>query len=287
MAQWHGRATPVAVLPAPVVIPVSVARPLFRSVLVVGVAGALTGVVPGVAAAARADATPATKLSRPDCSTSLDDAQDRAATFTVRASRGSSATDFGFTARLQEKPADGSWTTLSGVTGLGSYEAASDGASKMVRRIKVRGLRMGSAYRLKVTYRWVTPDGKRRVTRRSAACTVKELRPNVGLIRALSRTPGTRGDQVVYRTQVRLKPTRTATLADREITISVSEGSTLLGRVTPRPLYHRALVLIPGRACTPGSDVTFRIEVAPEVEESRLADNELTVPCSPGRAKKR
>lgn len=286
----------MAVLPPSVVNLVPVVRPSFRSALVAAAVavGASIGAAPSVVAAgagtaARAATSPATQISRAVCSTSLDDPQARAATFTVRAARGPSATSFGFTAKLQEKPAGGTWTTLSGAAspaGLGEFQPAADGAASMVRRINVQGLRMGSAYRLKVAFRWVTPGGKQRVTRRSAACTVKELRPNVGVIRSLPWIPGTRGDQVVYRTQIRVKPTRTVTLAENEVTISVSQGTTLLGRVEPSPLYNGALVLIPGRVCTPGSQITFRIEVAPAVEESSAADNELTVPCTPGRAKR-
>jgi hypothetical protein len=285
----QGAQVPVAAFRPPVVNLVPVVRPSFRSALVLGAvaAGAFASAVP--AASAASTATPGTHISRPVCTTSLDDPQARAATFTVRAARGASATAFGFTATLQEKPAGGKWTSLSGEAspaGLGSFQPAADGAASMVRRINVRGLRMGSAYRLKVAFRWETPGGKQRVTRRSTACTVKELRPNLAVLRSLPRIPGTRGDQVVYRTQIRVKHGRATTLAEKKVTVSVSQGTTLLGRVEPVPLYNGAVVLIPGTVCTSGSDITYRIEVAPAIEESDVADNELTVPCGPARAKR-
>lgn len=275
---------------------VPVVRPFFRSsLLVLGLAaGTLVsglGEAPHAVAAssgkaARAGSTPATQVARPLCTSSIDDPQQRAAIFSVRASRGPVATSFGFTAVLEERPAGGTWTPLTGTAspaGLGSFQPASEGAAAMVRRINVRGLRMGSAYRLKVTFRWVTPSGKQRVVRRSPSCTVKELRPNIGIIRSLAWTPGTRGDQVVYRAQLRVL--RAVPFADRKITISVSQGATVLGRVSPLPLYHGALVLIPGTLCTPGQDVTYRVDAgAPAIEESSTTDNELTVPCAPGRA---
>lgn len=201
-------------------------------------------------------------------------------------SRAQDSSSYGFNTVLEEKPAGGGWTPLKGAAsppGLGVFQPAAEGSAAMVRRINVRGLRMGSAYRLKVNFRWITPSGIQRVTRRSGPCTVKELRPNLGVIRALPWTPGTRGDQVVYRAQLRVR--RLLTIVDRAVTVSVSQGTTLLGRVSPLPLYHGALVLIPGTLCTPGQDVTYRVEVAPPaIEESSTTDNELTVPCSPGRA---
>jgi hypothetical protein len=272
---------------------VSVVRPFFRSALVVSgiVSGSLASGVAGgapvavAATTARAASTPTTAVSRPVCTTSLDDPQQRAATFTVRAARGDTATSFGFTALLEEKPAGGTWAPLKGTSspaGLGAFQPAADGAAAMVRRINVNGLRMGSAYRLKVSFRWVTPTGKQRVTRRSAPCTVRELRPNLGVTRPLPWTPGTRGDQLVYRTVLRVS--RAASFAGRTVTVSVNQGTTLLGQVTLKPLHHGSLVLIPGSACTPDQDITFRIEASPTIEESNSADNELTMPCSPGRA---
>lgn len=268
-------------------------RPFFRAALVVSgvVAGALTsGVVGGASVAgaattARSASTPPAAVSRPVCTTSLDDPQQRAATFTVRASRGAAATSFGFTAVLEEKTAGGAWAPLTGTSspaGLGTFQPAADGAAAMVRRINVSGLRMGSAYRLKVSFRWVTPTGKQRVTRRSSACTVKELRPNLGVTRSLPWTPGTRGDQLVYRTVLRVS--RGASLAGRMVTVSVSQGATLLGQVTSKPFHNGSLVLIPGSPCTPGQDITFRIDVDPTIEESTMVDNELTMPCKPGPA---
>lgn len=292
MAQCKGGANPLGVLRRPVVSLVLVVRPFFRSALVIaGVAGGTAvGGVPSAAAAvtghaSRAASTPATAVSRPVCTTSLDDPQQRAATFTVRASRGATAGSFGFTAVLEEKAAGGRWTALTGAAsppGLGTFQPAADGAAAMVRRINVRGLRMGSAYRLKVAFRWATPSGKQRVTRRSAACTVKELRPNVGLSRSLPWTPGTSGDQLVYRTVLRVS--RPSALAGRTITVSVSQGTTLLGQTISQLPHNGSLVLIPGSACTPGRDVTLRIEATPAIEESNVTDNELRIPCSPSRA---
>lgn len=271
---------------------VPVVRPFFRSaLLILGVAaGTLASGAPSAVAAsagkvARAAATPATQVARPVCTTSLDDPQARAATFNVRAARGQDATSFGFTAVLEEKPAGGVWSPLAGPAsppGFGVFQPAADGAATMIRRINVRGLRMGSSYRLKVIFRWVTPTGKQRVTRRSAPCTVKELRPNLGVTRSLPWTPGTRGDQLVYRTVLRVS--RAAAFTGRVVTISVSQGTTLLGQASPKPLHHGSLVLIPGSACTPGQDITFRIEATPAIEESNAADNELTMPCGPARA---
>lgn len=267
-------------------------RPFFRSVLVIaGACGVTT--MSGAASAgaatsghvARAASTPATQVSRPVCTTSIDDPQRRAVTFTVRASRGATASGFGFIAVLEERSGSGKWIPLKGAAspeGLGVFQPAADGSAAMVRRITVRGLRMGSAYRLKVGFRWVTPSGTQRVTRRSSSCTIRELRPNIGIFAALPWIPGTSGDQVVYRPQVGTQ--RGGAFANRKVTISVLQGTTVLGRINPPSLVRGGQVLVPGAPCTAGTDVTYRVEVAPPVEESNTADNELTVPCGAGRA---
>jgi len=255
-----------------------------RSALVAcGVAvGTLVLGAPGAVAATAASSatTPPASVSRGVCTTSLADPQGRAATFTVRMERGDAGPDYGFTATLQEKAPGGSWTTLSGSAspaGLGSFQPAAGGAGAMVRKINVRGLRMGSAYRLKVGFRWTTATGRQAVSRRSTACVIKELRPNLAVAQSLGWIPGTSGNQVVYRARLRIA--RATALTGRTVTLSVLQGGTLLGSATVDQLVHGTTALVPGARCTAGSDVTIRIEASPTVEERSLADNELTVPC--------
>jgi hypothetical protein len=247
-------------------------------------AGTLVAAAPAAVAAtagsgSRDVRTPAASVSRGVCTTSLDDSQERAASFTVRMAQGEVGAGFGFTAALEEKSPDGEWATLSGSAspdGLGSFQPAADGAGSMVRKINVRGLRMGSAYRLKVGFRWTTASGRKAVTRRSSSCTVKELRPNLGVARSLGWIPGTSGGQVVYR--ARLRVSRGSALAHRTVALSVLQGGKLLGSATFDRLTRGMTALVPGARCTAGSDVTIRIE-APAVEERTLSDNELTTRC--------
>ncbi len=220
------------------------------------------------------------QVSRGVCTTSLDDPQGRAASFNVRATRGAGSSGFGFAAVLEEKSPNGSWSTLKGSAspaGLGAYQPAASGAGAMVRRINVRGLRMGSSYRLRVTFRWVTASGTQTLTRRSSACTVKELRPNLGVSRSLGWSPGVSGGQVVYR--ARLRVSRAGSFSGKTVTLSVVQNGTLLGSATVQPLVHGATVLIPGARCVAGEDVSIRIDAAPTVEERTLDDNELEVAC--------
>ncbi|MBF6619715.1 MAG: hypothetical protein ITG02_05730 [Patulibacter sp.] len=251
------------------------------------VAGAPAAVAATSGSDSREASTSSASVSRGVCTTSLDDPQGRAASFTVRMARREGSGGFGFTATLQEKSRGGSWTTLSGSAspaGLGSFQPAADGAGSMVRKINVRGLRMGSSYRLKVGFRWTTASGRQTVTRRSSSCTVKDLRPNLGVARSLGWIPGTSGGQVVYR--ARLRVSRVATLTDRTATLSVLQGDTVLGSATFETLTRGVTALVPGARCKAGSDITIRIEAGSTVEERTLDDNELTARCDslPGTA---
>lgn len=265
------------------VVPSSLRLALVACAVAAGtlVAGASTAVAASSAGSgSRVASSPPASVSGGVCTTSLDDPQARAASFNVRMVRGEGGSSFGFTATLQEKVRGGTWTTLSGSAspaGLDSFQPAAVGAGSMVRRINVRGLRMGSAYRLKVSFRWAGPNGKQTLTRRSSSCTVKELRPNLGVARSLGWIPGTSGGQVVY--LARLRVARATALTDHTVTLSVLQGGTLLGTATVAPLAHGATALVPAARCRAGADVTIRIETAPAVEERTLADNELTTRC--------
>ncbi len=255
----------------------------------VALAVVLTAAPAGAATATtgEAPATPPASVSRGVCASSLDDPNGRAAGFVVKLSRGT-ATAYGFTAVLQEKPRDGSWTTLTGAaspSGLGSFQPAVAGAPAMVRRINVRGLRMGSSYRLKVSFRWTSAQGKQTQVRRSTACTVKDLRPNLGVARVLGWRPGTSGDQVLYAAQLRVS--RPALLADRTVTLSVRQDGVLLGSTVVTDPTHGETVLVPAARCARGRDITVTIDAAPTLDERNAADNALTVACPDERAARR
>lgn len=241
-------------------------------------------VVTGIVAAPTAGAVPVvsnlSSVSRGVCTTSLTDANARAASFTVKVANQATASSYGFAASLQERTPRGRWTTLTGdasPVGLGPFQPAAQGAPKMIRKINVRGLRMGSSYRLKVNFRWTLPDGTQSVTVRSESCAVKELRPNLKILNILGWLPGTTGNQVVYR--VRVGASRLAGIAGRMLSVSVRQGTTVLGAVSVRPTAAKQYVLVPGTRCDSRQDVTYRVDGDQKVEESNLADNESTLPC--------
>lgn len=253
------------------------------------VAGALAlvgGLAPPTAAVA--DGTkplPAktVRIARNACTTSATDAQARAATFTVtmRALR-RPATTFGFSVRLQERPAvGGRWATLKGArspAGLGVFEAARAGSTRLVRKISVQGLRPGFRYRLLVRSRWVGGGEVRGGVDTSRSCTVADVRPDVGIGTApILWTPGTAANQVVYRVPV--TALGIPALGDRAVTLEIRQGDVVLTSTTYAPALADDVLLVAGRRCA--ADKRLQVVLDPEglIDERDEANNVRSVPC--------
>ncbi|MDX8151413.1 hypothetical protein SK069_07410 [Patulibacter brassicae] len=241
---------------------------------------AAVALLPGAAHAA--DRPAPSSVSRTACTTSATDAQGRAVDFVVRMSDMSAPSlSYGFRLRLQERAPGGSWRTLRRSelpAGFQPSQTARAGTRRMVRRIGVRGLRPGAAYRVRVTFRWLRPNGDLRTgSTTSRACRVEDLRPNLAVGGGLAWTPAPTAGEVVYRVPMRTE--RPAALGGRPVVVAVLQDGVELGRTEIAPVGGDEVVLVPGRRCA--SDRPLRVVADPDgaVDERDEDDNAVRAAC--------
>jgi hypothetical protein len=234
--------------------------------------------------AARTPAMPAgaATVSRGVCTTSALDPQGRAVSFTVRMRDVPPTSSYGFDVRLQERTLGGRWRTLRAnevPDGFGDFEAARSGAPRMTRRITVRGLHPGSAYRLRVAYRWSAFGGSRATQRTSRSCSVKDVRPDVGLTGEFGWQPSTAGGEVAYR--VGLRSDGLDALKGVDVPYVIRQGQSVLAMGTLRPSAATETVVLAGRRCMQGQPVTVQLDPDRVVDDRDAVDDLLSAPCVP------
>lgn len=259
-----------------------------RSALLVlaGLTGvALLGPATGSAATAGSPSDvprAAASVSRGVCTTSATDPQARAASFVVRVRDVAPAASYGFSVKLQERMPGARWTTLKGSAlpaGFGDFQTARTGAPRMSRRLNVQGLHPGSAYRLRVTYRWTGPSGTRQTERTSRACSVRDLRPEVGVTGVPGWQPSTTGGEVAYRIGLRVEGIDA--LKGIDVPVVVRQGSTVLASGVARPSGPAEDLLLSGRRCMQGAPVTVELDPAGTLADRVDVGDALTAPCVP------
>jgi hypothetical protein len=215
------------------------------------------------------------------CTTSATDPQARAATFVVRMRGRTDVPTYGFVSQLEERVAGGTWTALKGAeapAGLGVFKAARRGSARMVRRLTVRGLRPGSAYRLRVEGRWLRGAGSRTLTVTGRSCTVKDVRPNIALTGVFGWQPSTAGGEVAYRIGVRT--TTVEALGAVDVPVLLRQGETTLATGTFRPTGE-GYVLLPGKRCVQGQPVIVTLDPDDVIDDREPTDDVLRAECVP------
>ena len=146
-----------------------------------------------------------------------------------------------------------------------------------VYRKKVVGLVGPGVYRALVHFRWRDADGKvvRTTARRSAGCAQPDLRPNLvpSSVTAEPTGPDTADYRVVVRNTGRSSAGPFSTALSTPGSGPVSE---LVDGLDPK---ERAIVLLEGPRCVPGTTVDLTVDAAGEVEEADETDNAITVAC--------
>jgi hypothetical protein len=220
-------------------------------------------------------------VSRGACTTSPTDAQARSATFVVRMKARADASSYGFLPQLEERLPGGTWTALKGPdapAGLAAFKSARRGSQRMVRRINVRGLRSGSAYRLRVEGRYLRGTTQRSTTVLSASCTVKDVRPNVALTGVFGWQPSTAGGEVAYRIGVRA--TAAESLAATDVPILLRQGETTLASGS-FPATAEGYVLLSGKRCVQGQPVVVTLDPDDVIDDREPTDDILRAECVP------
>jgi len=240
-------------------------------------AGLLAAVPPLLALAPSAGAARSSgDVARVACSISTSDPRSGEATFSIQArDLRPASTSYGFRVRLQQRRPGDAWSTSS----LLRFQAARPGAQRMVRRITVRGLAIGSAYRLRVAFRWRRPDGTTRTaTRTSRSCRVVDARPDVAVDEGrIGWTPAPTAGEVVYR--VPLTGRATARVSGGQATVAVLQSGQELARARVDLADGGFEALVPGRRCSSAAPLRVVVDPDGEIDERDESNNVQVLPC--------
>ncbi len=227
------------------------------------------------AAAAEAPAVPALGARVTGCETGLSPGP-RAATFrgTMPSIVGASVLEMRFV--LEQRSGDG-WKAMS-PPGFTRWEHSTPGAAGLVYEKRVERLAAGSAYRVRVRFRWSAPDGTvlRRATRVSGACRLADERRDVS-VDGLTAAPLPNG-RVRYVVTVRNGAAAAAAGRLRVVLAVdgvVQDAQTLSGL----PADAIGVVSFDGPPCRPGGSVLARIDAPSGGDEVADADDTLKLDC--------
>jgi len=146
-----------------------------------------------------------------------------------------------------------------------------------VYRKKVVGLVGPGVYRALVHFRWRDAEGKvvRTTARRSAGCAQPDLRPNLVPSSVTAEPTGT--DTADYRVVVRNTGRSSAGPFSTALSTPGSGPvSELVDGLDPK---ERAIVLLEGPRCAPGTTIDLTVDPAGAIDEADETDNAITVAC--------
>lgn len=164
----------------------------------------------------------------------------------------------------------GIWRPVTGVFRFGKWESAEPGAGGLVSTRQVNLLRLGSAYRVQVSFRWRTSSGAvvRKAVRFTKPCRQDDPRPD---LKVAARSFANRIEAVVGNGgitapafDVRL------TVGGRQIAVQRIAG---LGAGRARP------IVFTNPRCEAGSTVKVTVDAAGELAERSEANNSAEVRC--------
>jgi hypothetical protein len=164
----------------------------------------------------------------------------------------------------------GLWKRVSGVPTFGTWDSAAPGAGGLKVTKQVNGLRLGSAYRATVRFRWLAASGKvvRRVVRSSRACVQPDPRPDLGVA-----ARGASGDLLVVVRNLgrQAGPFELRVASGGRQLLSQRISGLKAGRV--RALVFREL------ECEPGSTVKVTVDPGDSIAERSEANNSAELRC--------
>jgi hypothetical protein len=202
---------------------------------------------------------------------------DRTASFYARVRRVTGAERMGMRFTLLEQTGEGASLQPRRVPGLGRWRKSRPGRRAFGVRQRVRNLVEGSAYRMRVSFRWYDADGAivKRTRRRSGFCRQYGPRPNLQVKLFDSERTDVPGELRYF---VTVSNTGKAAAHDAAIRLEVdgSEAATknvhLLGRAETKTVTLR------GPACT--ARVEAQADPANLIPEWSETDNSDSRACS-------
>lgn len=164
----------------------------------------------------------------------------------------------------------GIWRPVAGVVRFGKWEKAEPGAGGLLSRRQVNLLRLGSAYRVRVSFRWRTRTGVvvRRATRFTKPCRQADPRPD---IKVAARSFASRIEAVVGNGGV-LAPAFNVrlTVAGRQIATQ---------RIPYLAAGRARAIVFTNPQCEAGSTVRVTVDSAEELVERSETNNSAEVRC--------
>lgn len=165
----------------------------------------------------------------------------------------------------------GIWKPVKGVATFGTWDSSGPGAGGLKVTKQVTALRVGSAYRSVVHFRWMADGGAvvRSAVRASRTCVQPDPRPDL----ALTARAASSGRFFVA--------LRNAGQAARPFDVEITSGSKQLAlRRVPGMRAGRAYVLVfTGLECQPGSTVTVTADSRGELAERSELNNVTELRC--------
>ena len=165
----------------------------------------------------------------------------------------------------------GIWKPVTGVATFGTWDGSAPGAGGLKVTKQVGALRLGSAYRATVRFRWLTDAGAvvRSAFRVSKVCAQPDLRPDL----AVAARATASGRFVVA--------LRNAGRAARAFDVEITSGSKQLAvRRVPGMGAGRADVMVfSGVECQPGAPVRVTVDPRGELTERNELNNVAELKC--------
>jgi hypothetical protein len=241
-------------------------------VLAVACTAAL-GAAPAGAAQASVESAAAVGLGAKLESCSTSDQPGRSAVFSAAMPAKAGANRLQVKFDLFTRPDFGGlWKPVVGVPTFGQWDSATPGAGGLKVTKQVGGLRLGSAYRATVGFRWLDPSGKvvRKDARATRGCVQKDPRPDLAVT---ARAASASGDVVVV--------VRNLGRAAGPFELKLSSGGRQLATEKfsgldaggARGLVFRDL------SCQPGSKVLVSVGPARPTAERREDNNAVELAC--------
>jgi hypothetical protein len=168
------------------------------------------------------------------------------------------------------------------IPGFGAWQTSASGRSRYVYTKRVDGLVGPASYRMVVHFRWLDADGDvlRRARAVSRVCRMPDLRPDLA-VSAIDARPAVQPGRLRYAVTV-TNSGRSPADATR-LTLDLGDGGSVLsGPVDPLDPGESRTIVLGGRACVPGDELTATADATDVVDERDEDDDVLTAACPEG-----
>lgn len=254
-------------------------RSTIRTLVLIATLAALTAAVGTGISLAQAPATPRaaatlTSAKVVQCNRGRT-ADERLATFRAGMVKVRGTARMAVRLTLEESVDGGRYRAVS-APGLRVWRKSRSGVGAFAYRQRVKALAEGSAYRVKVEYRWLRRDGSvlKSAQRRSRACRQTDPLPNLRVLRVGGRATGTPG-QVRYAVSVSNRGLAPA--AASRVLLWVDGAVTGRVAVPPLAVGQVTRVFLNGTRCSTG--VGAQADTDLSVRESDETDNVRSAAC--------